>query len=373
MCLPLELGGLGIRKLVHFNKALLGKWLWRFGREGTHLWRRVIATKYGEGQGGWTAKACRRAHGCGLWCGIHDGWESFSKHVALVVGDGTCILFWHDKWVGENTLKMLYLQLYVCSNDKDACISDVLCYREGGNDRFWNVRFYRDFHDNELEAAFSFLEFIQSQILRGVGSDTSHWCLNGNGKFDTRSYYNNIRGTSASNFPWEGVWKVKIHKRVAFFVWTTVHGQILTLDNLMLRGRILVSRCCMCHRNEETVVHLLLHCPIAHPLWFYMYQIFGIQWVMLGSVESLVYCWSNWLGKFNSDIWNMVSGCLMRIVWRERNQCSFEDTEKSLVQLQALCQKTLFDWSKCWGFSDCSTILEFISSLSCDFKFFLVV
>ena len=39
-------------------------------------------------------------------------------------------------------------------------ISDVLCYQEGGNDRMWNLRFYRDFHEMELKAAFSFLEFI---------------------------------------------------------------------------------------------------------------------------------------------------------------------------------------------------------------------
>ena len=27
VCSPLEMGGLGISKLVHFNQALLGKWL----------------------------------------------------------------------------------------------------------------------------------------------------------------------------------------------------------------------------------------------------------------------------------------------------------------------------------------------------------
>ena len=149
VCLPIVLGGLGIRKLVHFNKALLGKWLRRFGREGTHLWRRVIASKYGEGQGGWNTKICRRAHGCGLWHGIHDDWESFSNHVTLVVGDGSRILFWHDKWVGDNSPKRLYPQLHVCSNDKEVCISNVLCYQEGGSDRIWNLRFHRDFHERE--------------------------------------------------------------------------------------------------------------------------------------------------------------------------------------------------------------------------------
>ena len=79
VCSPLEMGVLGIRKLVHFNQALLGKLLWRFGQEGAHLWQRVVATKYGEVQGGWNTKVCRRAHRCGLWCGIHDEWESFSK------------------------------------------------------------------------------------------------------------------------------------------------------------------------------------------------------------------------------------------------------------------------------------------------------
>ena len=134
----------------------------------------------------------------------------------------------------------------------------------------------------------------------------------------------------------------------------------------MRRGCILVNWCCMCHRNEETVDYLLLHCPVAHSLWVYIFQIFGIQWVMSGFVENLVYCWSYWRGKFNSDIWNMVPACLMWIVWTERNRHSFEDTEKSLVQLQTLCQKTLFNWSRCWGFLDCSTILKFI------YLFFLI-
>ena len=150
---------------------------------------------------------------------------------------------------------------------------------------------------------------------------------------------------------------------MAFFLWTAAHGWILTLDNLMLQRLPLANRCCMCFCFAESVDHLLIHCPVAYSLWVQMLQVFGIQWVMPSSVESLVFCWYNWFGKFSSDIWNMVPGCLMWVIWMERNKRSFEDLEKSLDQLQSLSQSTLFEWARCWGSSNCSSIREFLTFL----------
>ncbi len=91
VCSPIIYGGLGIRKLIVFNKALLGKWLWRFGVEESHFWRRVIATKYGIQTGGWTSKSIRGTHGCGLWKSIQSGWADFVQYVDFEVGIGNRI------------------------------------------------------------------------------------------------------------------------------------------------------------------------------------------------------------------------------------------------------------------------------------------
>jgi hypothetical protein len=56
VCSPIARGGLGVKNLTPFNKALLGKWLWRFGNEQDYLWRQVIVSKYGIQRRGWCSE-----------------------------------------------------------------------------------------------------------------------------------------------------------------------------------------------------------------------------------------------------------------------------------------------------------------------------
>lgn len=48
-----------------------------------------------------------------------------------------------------------------------------------------------------------------------------------------------------SHGPWRCFWNNKIPKIVAFYVWTTVLGKILIIDNQIKRKRVLVNQFCM--------------------------------------------------------------------------------------------------------------------------------
>ena len=90
--------------------------------------------------------------------------------------------------------------------------------------------------------------------------------------------------------------------------------------------------------------HLLIHCKYAHTLWSEVLCLFGVQWVMLKNVVSLLSAWWNWLGSHTSNVWNMVPACLMWLIWKEGNARTFEDTERSILDLKLLFFRTLRDW-----------------------------
>ncbi|XP_065636444.1 uncharacterized protein LOC136070428 [Quercus suber] len=315
-----EVGGLGIQKIGLFNQTLLGKWFWQFGKEATHLWSQVIATKYGEGSGGWCTRVMRGTHGCGLWKNIRKGANNFFGHMVYAAGEGNRIRFWHDPLSGPIPLKELYLELFACA--------------------------VNSFNEWELWRFYSFYEHVSARIPSGEGEDILIWQLNRSGVFDVRSFYIALLKALYVSFPWQSIWCVKVPKRVSFFLWTAARNGILTIDNLVKKNLPLVNWCCLCRRDEETVDHLLLHCKLASTLWSEVLIMFGVQWVMSNTIVSLLFAWRNWLGTYFSKVWNMVPACLMRLVWKERNVRTFEDIERPINMLKNLLVRTLFEWSR---------------------------
>ena len=361
VCSPISKGGLGIRKLVPFNRALLGKWLWRFGVEDNRLWKRVLAARHGTVCGNWGTGWSRDSHGCGLWKGIMCGWDDFSAHVRYKVGRGDRIRLWHDRWCGDVSLKDLFPGLYACASDQAATINEALVREDDRVD--WRVNFVRNFNDWELDSVASFLGLLQSNLPTRVVDDGLWWTLKTTGIFDVRSYYYSLRESPDIAFPWKCIWRTKAPRRACFFVWTAAWNKILTCDNLRKRGHNLPSWCCMCRCNRESVDHLLLHCPAAGGLWSWIFQTFGVHWVLPGTVTALFFSWWNGLGRHSSDIWNIVPVCLMWTIWKERNHLTFEDVSKLDSQILEGFILTLFDWSRAWGFTTNTSIPEFISSL----------
>ncbi|RVW83717.1 putative ribonuclease H protein [Vitis vinifera] len=70
MCLDKRKGELGVKSLGSFDRALLGKWVWRFANERKALRNQVIKGKYREEKGGWRSCETREAYGVGLWKAI---------------------------------------------------------------------------------------------------------------------------------------------------------------------------------------------------------------------------------------------------------------------------------------------------------------
>ena len=74
----------------------------------------------------------------------------------------------------------------------------------------------------------------------------------------------------------------------------------------------------------------------------------GFIWSLLGDVEDsggVIACWpSHFRCQQNGYLWMAAPHCLMWCLWRERNNRTFKDTKRTMLDLKLIFFRTLLDW-----------------------------
>ena len=148
------------------------------------------------------------------------------------------------------------------------------------------------------------------------------------------------------NFPRKLIWNNCIPTKISIFAWEVWWGKILTMKQLKKRGRHLATRCPLCGKHEESLDHLLLHCPKVYNPWAFIFTIFGVNWVLLRSIKDTLVGWKSPSSRKSlRKVWMAAPLCLLWTIWKERNGVVFEDMVLSTQRMKNSLMVALWSWA----------------------------
>jgi len=165
------------------------------------------------------------------------------------------------------------------------------------------------------------------------------------------------------------LWKIKCPPKTKFFMWCAFENKVPTWDILKKRNLLGPGWCCLCKNEEETTIHLFMHCRFMADVWKECSNLLGIQFRWDGT--TLEEAWKTWISF--PAYQESISLPLLVIwgIWLARNSSIFKDKEvspeviavKSISIFTAFRQKSRpvrtknlsiieIEKSRPWGFFD---------------------
>ncbi|RVW97046.1 hypothetical protein CK203_032332 [Vitis vinifera] len=244
---PKELGGLGFGKISLRNIALLGKWLWRFPRERSGLWYKVI--------------------------GVYMG------HI-LMDGMPTWWLDGHTDVLGRLLLKVISV--------KNLTVSNAL-----GNSfpLAWNLNFRRNLTDSEIDLLQRLMSSLSSVRFSPSLADSRAWSLSSSGLFTVKSFF--LALSKVSNpilfLSAKFLWSSKVPSKVKALAWIVAHGKVNTNDKLQLRRpykSLCPQWCILCKGNGDRLITFFF-IVLYHWTLNKLFKLAGLDWVPPRSLRIL--------------------------------------------------------------------------------------
>ena len=101
--------------------------------------------------------------------------------------------------VGETPLAVSYSNLFRFCRNKEARVAELMKVTNGV--LFWDVRFFRDCHVQDLDAVSSFMVTIYGSLVKGFGEDKMCCKIDRSKGFMVKNYYSLLAGSIDFFFP----------------------------------------------------------------------------------------------------------------------------------------------------------------------------
>ncbi|KAK2658718.1 hypothetical protein Ddye_005251 [Dipteronia dyeriana] len=253
ICVPKKEGGLGIKDLSLWNKALMIRHIWILVYCTSNLWTSWIKAYLLKGTNLWEVKA---PHIC--------SWNMRKLHLLRpfvrplfqhIIGNGLKTSLWFDNWHPDGPIR-------------SKCSSRVI-YDSGLS---INAKVNAIVLDDNWRwpAAISIdLAEIQSRMPsynpNSALDDRILWLPSSNGIYSAASAMESLRTPHPLVSWYKIVWFLQNIPMMGFILWLAIKGRLSTLDRVQRYNPQVVTMCVLCNSQAETHAHLFFSVFIAKP------------------------------------------------------------------------------------------------------------
>lgn len=337
VCLPKSEGGLGLRNLLIWNRALNLRLLWLLLASSGSLWVAWNKEHRLKHSNLWATEV--QNNSSWIWKYILSLRPLAKALIGCEIGDGKTASFWYDNWTGHGPL----IEFVGSLGPQKLGVPALALVAHAKGPEGWKLPSIRT-RTPTLQALRETLQNMTPPH-DDRGADRYSWgpVTNRSTTFSTKKAWDHIRPSAPKGIWAKVVWFKSAIPKHAFTFWTAHLDKLPVRSRLLNWGMNISSSCCLCTQHLETRDHLFLHCEFSEELWKLVLHRLGQTRFLFMNWQSMITWLSSTSPGNSSKLKLLVIHATVFLIWKERNNRLFNNSTIPPIAVFGQLDRTVRD------------------------------